>query len=59
MCEHLQKPHNVGSRPHAQFFNTLLIQKDASAADGALSGPPAAKFFTQQPTGKSVQKERP
>ncbi|HEX5682226.1 MAG TPA: hypothetical protein VFX82_15455, partial [Desulfobacterales bacterium] len=26
-CEHLQKPHNAGSRPQAQFFNTLL--KDA------------------------------
>ena len=24
-CEHLQKPHNAGSRPQAQFFNTLLI----------------------------------
>jgi hypothetical protein len=22
--EHLQKPHNAGSRPQAQFFNTLL-----------------------------------
>jgi len=21
--EHLQKPHNAGSRPQAQFFNTL------------------------------------
>ena len=24
ICEHLQKPHNTGSRPQAQFFNTLL-----------------------------------
>jgi len=24
MCEHLQKLHNAGSRPQAQFFNTLL-----------------------------------
>jgi hypothetical protein len=24
LCEHLQKPHNAGSRPQAQFFNTLL-----------------------------------
>jgi hypothetical protein len=23
ICEHLQKPHNAGSRPQAQFFNTL------------------------------------
>jgi len=23
--EHLQKPHNAGSRPQAQFFNPLLI----------------------------------
>jgi hypothetical protein len=23
-CEHLQKPHNAGSRPQARFFNTLL-----------------------------------
>jgi len=22
--EHLQKPHNAGSRPQARFFNTLL-----------------------------------
>jgi len=22
--EHLQKPHNAGSRPQVQFFNTLL-----------------------------------
>jgi hypothetical protein len=22
--EHLQKPHSAGSRPKAQFFNTLL-----------------------------------
>jgi hypothetical protein len=22
-CEHLQKPHNAGSRPPAQFFNIL------------------------------------
>jgi hypothetical protein len=22
--EHLQKPHNAGSRPQAQFFNTLI-----------------------------------
>jgi hypothetical protein len=28
--EHLQKPHNAGSRPQAQFFNTMLI----------LGGPP-------------------
>jgi len=25
ICEHLQKPHNAGSRPQAQFFNTLLM----------------------------------
>jgi hypothetical protein len=24
ICEHLQKPHNAGSRPEARFFNTLL-----------------------------------
>ena len=24
-CEHLQKPHNAGSQPQAQFFNTFLI----------------------------------
>jgi hypothetical protein len=24
ICEHFQKPHNAGSRPQAQFFNTLL-----------------------------------
>jgi hypothetical protein len=24
-CEHLQKPHNAGSRPRARFFNILLI----------------------------------
>jgi hypothetical protein len=24
-CEHLQKPHNAGSRPGARFFNTLLM----------------------------------
>jgi hypothetical protein len=24
--EHLQKPHNAGSRPQARFFNTLLSQ---------------------------------
>jgi len=23
-CEHLQKPHNAGSRPQARFFNTRL-----------------------------------
>jgi hypothetical protein len=23
-CEHLQKPHNAGSQPPAQFFNILL-----------------------------------
>jgi len=23
ICEHLQKPHNAGSRPQARFFNTL------------------------------------
>jgi hypothetical protein len=23
ICEHLQKPRNAGSRPEAQFFNTL------------------------------------
>jgi hypothetical protein len=23
ICEHLQKPHNAGSRPEARFFNTL------------------------------------
>jgi hypothetical protein len=23
--EHLQKPHNAGSRPQARFFNTLLM----------------------------------
>jgi hypothetical protein len=22
--EHLQKPHNAGSRPYSRFFNTLL-----------------------------------
>jgi hypothetical protein len=33
--------------------------KGASAADGMLSGPPAAQFFTQPRTGKTVQKERP
>jgi hypothetical protein len=29
--EHLQKPHNAGSRPQAQFFNTLLKFFPASA----------------------------
>jgi hypothetical protein len=24
ICEHLQKPHNAGSRSQAQFFNILL-----------------------------------
>jgi hypothetical protein len=24
ICEHLQKPHNAGSRPQAAFFNSLL-----------------------------------
>jgi hypothetical protein len=24
ICEHLQKPHNAGSRHAARFFNTLL-----------------------------------
>jgi hypothetical protein len=24
-CEHLQKPHNAGSRPAARFFNTLQV----------------------------------
>jgi hypothetical protein len=24
ICEHLQKPHNAGSRPQARFFNTRL-----------------------------------
>jgi len=24
ICEHLQKPHNAGSRPQARFFNTLI-----------------------------------
>jgi hypothetical protein len=24
ICEHLQKPHNAGSRREARFFNTLL-----------------------------------
>jgi hypothetical protein len=28
--EHLQKPHNAGSRPEAQFFNTLLSVAPAS-----------------------------
>ena len=27
--EHLQKPHNAGSRREAQFFNTLLVDDDA------------------------------
>jgi hypothetical protein len=26
--EHLQKPHNAGSRPQARFFNTLLESTD-------------------------------
>ena len=26
--EHLQKPHNAGSRPQAQFLNTLLKRLD-------------------------------
>ncbi|HSO59684.1 MAG TPA: hypothetical protein VLR50_01500 [Desulfobacterales bacterium] len=26
-CEHLQKPHNAGSRREAQFFNTLLKRR--------------------------------
>jgi hypothetical protein len=25
ICEHLQKPHNAGSRREARFFNILLI----------------------------------
>jgi hypothetical protein len=39
ICEHLQKPRNVGSRPQAQFFKTLLGRflnapgLDAGAAD--------------------------
>jgi hypothetical protein len=24
ICEHLQKPHNAGSRPEARFFNSLV-----------------------------------
>jgi hypothetical protein len=24
ICEHLQEPHNAGSRREARFFNTLL-----------------------------------
>jgi hypothetical protein len=27
ICEQLQKPHNVGLRREARFFNTLLSQK--------------------------------
>jgi len=27
--EHLQKPHNAGSRPQARFFNTLLGQQSS------------------------------
>jgi hypothetical protein len=26
ICEHLQKPHNAGSRPQAQFFSTLATE---------------------------------
>jgi hypothetical protein len=33
--------------------------EDAPAADGMITGPPAAEFFTQPATGKIVQKERP
>jgi hypothetical protein len=29
--EHLQKPHNAGSRREAQFFNTLLKCPDSPA----------------------------
>jgi hypothetical protein len=36
-----------------------LGAEDASAADGMITGPPAAEFFTQIATGKTVQKERP
>jgi hypothetical protein len=31
ICEHLQKPHNAGSRPQALFFNTLLSWAGAEA----------------------------
>ncbi len=37
----------------------FLLNRDASAADGMITGPPAAEFFTQPATGKTVQKERP
>jgi hypothetical protein len=30
-CEHIQKPHNAGSRPWAQFFNTLLMFSEQAA----------------------------
>jgi hypothetical protein len=42
ICEHLQEPHNAGSRPQARFFNTLLIQSarlslnDSKAKKGIL-----------------------
>jgi len=37
LCEHLQKPHNAGSRSEARFFNTLV-----SAAGEYRSKPPEA-----------------
>jgi hypothetical protein len=30
ICEHLQKPHNEGSRPEAQFFSTRSHHKEAT-----------------------------
>jgi len=33
--EHLQKPHNAGSRPSAQFFNTLVSAANPSGPDAA------------------------
>jgi hypothetical protein len=36
-CEHLQKPHNVGSRPQAQFFNILLKEATTIPVDGGVA----------------------
>jgi hypothetical protein len=38
ICEHLQKPHNAGSRREARFFNTLLktLRPDVPGDNDAL-----------------------
>jgi hypothetical protein len=36
ICEHLQKPHNAGSRFQARFFNTLLSVRLGDACPFAL-----------------------